>query len=777
MAKARPARVRKEATPARKAPPKLKGPARTGAPSEPTSQPIEPWTRKAPPPPSPRGANAKVAALDMVRENADEQALTTATGVRIEDDQNSLRAGVRGPSLLEDFHLREKITHFDHERIPERIVHARGAAAHGFFQVFESMAKYTSAGFLNDPKRRTPVFVRFSTVAGSRGSTDLARDVRGFAVKFYTDEGNFDLVGNNIPVFFIQDALKFPDFVHAVKPEPHNEMPQAASAHDTFWDFISLMPESAHMVMWVMSDRAIPRSYRMMEGFGVHTFRLVNARGQSRFVKFHWKPVLGLHQVVWDEAQKISGKDPDFHRRDLWDAIATGNFPEWDLGVQIVEEQDEHSFEFDLLDPTKVIPEELVPVQTIGRLTLDRNPDNFFAETEQVAFHVGHLVPGIDVTEDPLLQGRLFSYTDTQLIRLGGPNFNEIPINRPVAPVHTLQRDGHMRQEINQGRVSYEPNSLGGNCPFQSDMKDGGFRSFPRAVEGTKIRGARSEKFFDHFTQARMFFISQSRPEQQHIVDAFQFELGKVTVPQVRERMVAILGLVHEPLARQVAAGLGIKQVPTIKGHVNLGFPAGVDPRDWQPTKVNERVKPSPALSMASRPGESVRTRQVAIVFAEGSNGNAIERMQKALEAEGAMGRLVGHRVGPIATTSGEMVAEFSVLTTSSVLFDAVFVPGGEAAAGLLENDPQAIDFLCDAYKHFKPIAATGAGARLLDASGITGARPHPQAGPDADVAAGVVRGSDREVPRVAGEFIAAIRAGRQWARGLKSPVLVRSSM
>jgi catalase len=445
--------------------------------------------------------------------------------------------------------------------------------------------------------------------------------------------------------------------------------------------------------------------------------------------------------------------------------------------VQIVEEQDEHSFDFDLLDPTKIIPEELVPVQKIGRLTLDRNPDNFFAETEQVAFHVGHLVPGIDVTEDPLLQGRLFSYTDTQLIRLGGPNFNEIPINRPVAPVHTLQRDGHMRQEINQGRVSYEPNSLGGNCPFQSDMKDGGFRSFPRPVEGTKVRGARGEKFFDHFTQARMFFTSQTRPEQQHIVDAFQFELGKVTVPAIRERMVAMLGLVHEGLARQVAAGLGVTQVPTIKGHVNLGFPAGVDPRDWQPTKVNERVKPSPALSMASRPGESVKTRQVAIVFAEGSDGGAIERMQKALEAEGAMGRLVGHRVGPIMTTSGEMVAEFSVLTTSSVLFDAVFVPGGEAAVGLLENDPQAIDFLCDAYKHFKAIAATGAGARLLDASGITGARPHPEAGPDADPSAGVLRGTDRDVPRVAGAFIAAIGAGRQWARGLKSPVLVRSSM
>jgi catalase len=746
---------------------------RAAAPGQPTSKPIDPPGAKAPrPSPRPARASAKIADLEQNRENADDEFLTTTFGVRIEDDQNSLKAGVRGPSLLEDFHLREKITHFDHERIPERIVHARGAGAHGFFQVYEPLAKWTSAGFLNDPARRTPVFVRFSTVAGSRGSTDLARDVRGFAVKFYTEEGNFDLVGNNIPVFFIQDAVKFPDFVHSVKPEPHNEMPQAASAHDTFWDFISLMPESTHMVLWVMSDRAIPRSFRMMEGFGVHTFRFVNDRGQARFVKFHWKPLLGLHQVVWDEAQKISGKDPDFHRRDLWDAIANGNFPEYELGVQIVEERDEHKFDFDLLDATKVIPEELVPVQRIGKLTLDRNPDNFFAETEQVAFHVGHLVPGIDVTEDPLLQGRLFSYLDTQLIRLGGPNFNEIPINRPIAPVHTLQRDGHMRQEINQGRVAYEPNSLGGGCPFQSAMKEGGFRTVPRAVEGTKIRSARGEKFFDHFTQARMFFISQSEPEQQHIVDAFQFELGKVTVPAIRERMVAILGLVYEPLARKVAEGLGIAKIPKIDGPINLGFPAGVDPREWQPKAVNENVKPSPALSMANLPGDSVKTRQVAIVFAEGSDGAAIEQMQKSLRAAGAQGRLVGHRLGPIATTAGALAAEFSVFTTSSVLFDAVFVPGGQPAIDTLATDPQALDFLCDAFTHYKPIAATGAGASLLEMAGITGATPHPKAGPDADPSAGVVTGGDGQVARVAKEFVAALASGRQWARGLKPPLL-----
>ena len=406
--------------------------------------------------------NQKLQDLEVNREDGTDQFLTTNQGVRINDNQNSLKAGERGATLMEDFILREKITHFDHERIPERIVHARGSAAHGVFRVYESMEKYTKAGFLRDPNRETPVFVRFSTVAGSRGSTDLARDVRGFAVKFYTDEGNYDLVGNNIPVFFIQDAIKFPDLVHAVKPEPDNEIPQAASAHNTFWDFISLMPESMHMIMWVMSDRAIPRSYRMMEGFGVHTFRFVNEVGKATFVKFHWKPLLGVHSVAWNEAQKISGFDPDFHRRDLWEAIENGDYPEYELGVQLVAEEDEHKYEFDLLDATKIIPEELVPVQRIGKLTLNRNPDNFFAETEQVAFHIGHVVSGIDFTNDPLLQGRLFSYLDTQLKRLGGPNFHEIPINRPVAPVHNNQRDGHMRQTINKGKVSYEPNSIGG---------------------------------------------------------------------------------------------------------------------------------------------------------------------------------------------------------------------------------------------------------------------------------------------------------------------------
>ena len=716
--------------------------------------------------------SAKIAALEPHREYPDQEFLTSNHGTRIEDDQNSLRAGERGPSLLEDFHLREKITHFDHERIPERIVHARGSAAHGVFQVYDgAMSTYTKAGFLTEPSRRTPVFVRFSTVAGSRGSTDLARDVRGFAVKFYTDEGIFDLVGNNIPVFFIQDAVKFPDLIHAVKPEPHNEMPQAASAHDTFWDFISLMPESMHMIMWVMSDRAIPRSYRMMEGFGVHTFRLINERGQSRFVKFHWKPLLGVHSVVWDEAQKISGKDPDFHRRDLWDAIASGNFPEWELGVQIVDEKDENSFDFDLLDATKLIPEELVPVQRIGKLTLNRNPDNFFAETEQVAFHVGNVVPGIDFSNDPLLQGRLFSYLDTQLIRLGGPNFHEIPINRPIAPVHNAQRDGHMRQTINTGRVAYEPNTLGGGCPFQAGAADAGFSSFAEKMHGSKVRG-RSDKFFDHFTQALMFWRSQSDPEKEHIVQALQFELGKVTVPAVRERMVAMLNQVDGELAQRVAVGLGLKKIPKIDGPMNLSFPADGNPRDYQPKKTNRDIAPSPAVSMANTVKDSIKTRQVAILVSDGSDGAAVARMEKALMAQGATPHLVGRHVGPFQTSEGgQLNAEHSVLTASSVLFDAVYVPGGEAGVQSLANEPQAIEFVVDAFKHYKAIAATGAGTQLLDAAGISGARPHPEGGPDADPGAGVITGGDKDVAKVATAFIAAIAQHRAWTRGLKPPI------
>ena len=720
--------------------------------------------------------SAKVNDLAQFQENSNDQILTTNQGLRINDDQNSLKAGERGPSLLEDFHLREKITHFDHERIPERVVHARGSAAHGFFQVYESMAPYTKAAFLHDPSVRTPVFVRFSTVVGSRGSTDLARDARGFAVKFYTQEGNFDLVGNNIPVFFIQDAVKFPDLVHAVKPEPHHEMPQAASAHDTFWDFISLMPESMHMIMWVMSDRAIPRSYRMMEGFGVHTFRFVNEKGTSRFVKFHWKPLLGVHSVVWDEAQKISGLDPDFHRRDLWEAIANGDFPEWELGVQLVEEKDEHAFDFDLLDPTKIIPEELVPVKRIGKLTLNRNPDNFFAETEQVAFHPGHLVSGIDFSDDPLLQGRLFSYTDTQLIRLGGPNFHEIPINRSVAPVHNNQRDGYMRQTINQDRVSYQPNSLGGGCPMQAKANTGGFVSYAERMEGSKVR-ARSEKFFDHFNQAALFWNSQSHPEKAHIVQALRFELGKVEVPAIRERMVFLLAQVDKTLAGLVAQGLGISVPTKVAGPINLSVPADGSSDRFQPKRRTPTLERSTALSMANTVKKGIATRKVAILAADGVDDTAIIGMKKALTAAGAQAKVVAPRLGSVNGIKGGQVAiDFSFLTAGSVLFDALYLPGGGQSMEILEGDAKALLFIKEAYLHCKPIAATDEGMDLLAAAQLGAdkmAKSHAESvlqDPESLIAGdeGIVTGRGAQIGKVAGKFIKAMAQHRHWDRESK---------
>jgi len=715
--------------------------------------------------------NDKIQQLERNGEDADGQTLTTNQGLRINDDQNSLRAGVRGPSLLEDFHLREKITHFDHERIPERVVHARGSAAHGFFQVYESMAPYTKAKFLQNQSVQTPVFVRFSTVVGSRGSADLARDVRGFAVKFYTEEGIFDLVGNNIPVFFIQDALKFPDLVHAIKPEPHHEMPQAASAHDTFWDFISLMPESMHMIMWVMSDRAIPRSFRMMEGFGVHTFRLVNDKGRSRFVKFHWKPVLGLHSVVWDEAQKISGLDPDFHRRDLWESIEQGAYPEWELGIQIVEEKDEHKFDFDLLDPTKLIPEELVPVKRIGKLTLNRNPDNFFAETEQVAFHPGHLVPGIDFSDDPLLQGRLFSYTDTQLIRLGGPNFHEIPINRPVVPVHNNQRDGHMRQTINHGRVSYQPNSLGGGCPMQAGREMGGFITYAETLDGGKVR-ARSEKFFDHFSQAALFWNSQSHPEKAHIVQALRFELGKVEVPAVRTRMVGLLAQVDKTLAGLVAQGLGIPVPAKVDGPLNLSVPADGDIKRFQPKSRVPSLDRSPALSMASTVKDTIKTRRIAVLAADGVDATAVGRMKKALMAEGAQVKVVAPRLGVLSGTKGaEINIDISFLTAGSVLFDAVYIPGGEQSIETLKGDAKALMFVKEAYLHCKAIAATDAGIDLLLAahpaqdktalSHAKGVQPNERTLLRVDE--GIIASRSDKNGHVAARFIHAIAQHRHW--------------
>ena len=656
---------------------------------------------------------AKIDDLEQNKEKSTGQFLTTNQGLKINDNQNSLKAGERGSTLLEDFILREKITHFDHERIPERIVHARGSAAHGYFELYESMNKFTKADFLQRPGEKTPVFVRFSTVAGSRGSTDLARDVRGFAVKFYTQQGIFDLVGNNMPVFFIQDAIKFPDLVHAVKPEPDNEIPQAASAHDTFWDFISIMPESMHMIMWVMSDRAIPRSFRMMEGFGVHTFRFINEKNKSVFVKFHWKPLLGVHSVVWDEAQTISGKDPDFHRRDLWEAIESGAFPEWEFGVQIVEEKDEFKFDFDLLDPTKLIPEELVPVRRIGKLTLNRNPDNFFAETEQVAFHPGHIVPGIDFTNDPLLQGRLFSYTDTQLSRLGSPNFHEIPINRSIAPIHNNQRDGHMRQTINVGKTSYDPNTLNSGCPFQAKAVEGGFTSFTERIDAKKIR-ARSKSFFDHFSQAELFFNSQSDPEKKHLINALTFELGKVKTDTIRKRMVSLLTQVSSELAAKVAEGLGI-EVTKPEQPMNHSIPADSNPKNFQPISVKQTQEISPTLSMENTLKNSVKTRKVAVLATDGVNDMDLNNMKSSLISAGAVPMFVADHLGMISTKNGKKIkADESFLTTSSVLFDAVYIPGGIKSVDALLKCPEAVEFVRQAYKHFKPLAVSGEGMDLF---------------------------------------------------------------
>jgi catalase len=641
---------------------------------------------------------------------ADEGKLTTNQGTRIEDNQNSLKVGPRGPTLMEDFIFREKMTHFDHERIPERIVHARGSAAHGTFQVYESLAEYTRAKFLQDPSITTPVFVRFSTVVGFRGSADTVRDVRGFATKFYTEEGNFDLVGNNIPVFFIQDAIKFPDLVHAIKPEPHHEMPQASAAHDNFWDFVSLMPESMHMIMWVLSDRALPRSYRMMEGFGVHTFRLVNEQGVSHFVKFHWKPLLGVHSLTWDETQKLAGKDPDFNRRDLWEAIEAGHYPEFELGMQIVDEEQAEAFDFDVLDATKIIPEELVPVRRVGKMTLDRNPDNFFAETEQAAFHPGHIVPGIDFSNDPLLQGRLFSYLDTQLIRLGGPNFSEIPINRPLAEVRNNQRDGFMRQTIHKGRVNYEPNSLGGGCPMASPQSAGGFVSHPEALSAAKVR-ERSESFGDHFTQATLFWNSLSEAEKRHLVAAAQFELGKVDHMHVRERVVALLANVDGDLAEAVAAEIGVTNVT---GDLTYLEQASSAPKP-SPKRGAAAPGRAPSLSMENTVRDTIASRKVAVLVAEGFDSDALEHVRQALEDGGARVELVSQRLGPCEGTGGKSAEVDKIFSTAaSVMFDAVFIPGGADATATLSSSGEALHFVQEAFKHCKPIGALDEAVDLL---------------------------------------------------------------
>lgn len=646
-------------------------------------------------------SNPKQRQLDDCRVDGSTGYLTTQQGVRVDHTDDALTAGERGPTLLEDFHAREKITHFDHERIPERVVHARGAGAYGYFEPYDDwLAEYTAAQFLTTPGKQTPVFVRFSTVVGSRGSADTVRDVRGFATKFYTDQGNYDLVGNNFPVFFIQDGIKFPDLVHAVKPEPHNEIPQAQSAHDTLWDFVSLQPETLHTIMWLMSDRALPRSYRMMEGFGVHTFRLVNANGQGTFVKFHWKPRLGVHSLVWEECQKVAGKDPDFNRRDLWEAIEAGQYPEWEFGVQLVAESDEFNFGFDLLDATKIIPEEQVPVRPVGKMVLNRNPDNFFAETEQVAFHTANVVPGIDFTNDPLLQFRNFSYLDTQLIRLGGPNFAQLPVNRPVAEVHNNQRDGYGQHTIPRGRSSYYNNSLGGGCPALAD--DNVFRHYTQKVDGHKIR-QRAESFKDHYSQARMFWKSMSAVEAKHIVAAYAFELGKVETPEIRSRVVDQLNRVDHDLATRVAGELGL---PAPEGSEGEGA----------------EMPPSPALSQLNTVTDSVETRKVAVLAADGVDVVGTQTFIEAMRQRGAIVEVLAPKAGGMLSggSGGELPVDRAITTMSSVLYDAVVIPCGPDAVKALSEDGYAMHFVTEAYKHLKAVGAFGAGVKILPKAGIT---------------------------------------------------------
>lgn len=654
---------------------------------------------------TPSEKNEKLDQLDQFKTDNHNEKMTTNQGLKVNNNQDSLKTDERGATLLEDFILREKITQFDHERIPERVVHARGSGAHGVFTLTKSMGQFTKAGFLNEVGKETPVFVRFSTVAGSRGSTDLARDVRGFSVKFYTEEGNYDLVANNIPVFFIQDAIKFPDLVHAVKPEADHEIPQASSAHDTFWDFISLMPESMHMIMWLMSDRAIPRSYRMMEGFGVHSFKFINDEGKVHFVKFHFKPKLGVHSVAWNEAQKISGVDPDFHRRDLWDAIDNGAFPEWDFGVQLVPEENEFDFDFDLLDATKIIPEEIVPVEIIGTLTLNRNPDNFFAETEQVAFHPGHIVPGIDFSNDPLLQGRLFSYTDTQLSRLGSPNFHEIPINKSLNTIHNNNRDGHMRQQIAKGKVNYEPNSIGGGCPFQAMMKEGGFTSHNERISGSKIR-ARSQSFVDHYSQAKMFFNSQAAHEKTHLENALVFELSKVKTTSIRERMVGQLAFIDMTLAENVAGKLGVKV--TRLEMPNQSIPADADPSTLQSEEREPKTQVSEALSMKNTVKDTIESRIIGFIMANGAASENTLSLKNILESEGAVVQIISNDVAPFKSDNGNaIVPHHSITSTASVCFDALYIcPGEESIQEFVKpgNKHIVVDFINEAYKHCKAI-------------------------------------------------------------------------
>ncbi|TAY98470.1 catalase [Rhizobium leguminosarum] len=627
--------------------------------------------------------------------------LTTAQGGPVSDDQNTLRVGARGPALIDDFHFREKIFHFDHERIPERVVHARGYGAHGYFETYESLAAYTRADLFQRPGEKTPAFVRFSTVAGSKGSSDLARDVRGFAVKLYTQQGNWDLVGNNIPVFFIQDAIKFPDVIHSVKPEPDKEFPQAQSAHDNFWDFITLTPESMHMIMWVMSDRAIPRSFRFMEGFGVHTFRFVNAADESTFVKFHWKPKLGLQSVAWNEAVKINGADPDFHRRDLWQSIQSGAFPEWELCVQLFDQDFADTFDFDILDPTKLIPEEILPVKPIGRLVLDRMPENFFAETEQVAFMTQNVPPGIDFSNDPLLQGRNFSYLDTQLKRLGGPNFTHLPINAPKCPFHNFQQDGHMAMRNPVGRVNYQPNSWN-QGPRESPVQ--GYRHFPAEEQGPKVR-LRAESFADHYSQARQFYISQTPPEQRHIAAALIFELSKVETPVIRERMVSHLMNIDETLASKVGHALGFKSMPK---------PADAA----MPTRQD--LEPSPALSIVERGPKRFEGRKLGILVSDGADAAIFKALLAEITEQKATFEVIAPKIGGVTLSDGNWIEAHQMIDGGpSVLYDAVaLLPSAEGTGDLLK-EATARDFVADAFVHCKFIGYVETALPLMQKAGI----------------------------------------------------------
>ena len=669
----------------------------TPKPTPPNAEPSAPGSMKMP-----ENTSEKIKDLDTMRDNGMGKPLTTNLGVKIADDQNTLKAGSRGPSLLEDFHFLEKMAHFDQERIPERVVHARGSGAHGYFQVYKSLSKYTKAAFLQDPSEKTPVFVRFSNVQGFRGSPDTVRDIRGFATKFYTREGNYDLVGNDTPVFFIQDSIKFPDFIHAVKPEPHNEMPQGQTAHDSFWDYVSLQPETLHNVMWLMSDRGIPRSYRTIEGFGIHTYKLVNEDGKSTFVRFHWKPVYGKKSLIWDEAQDLTGRDPDFHRKDLWQSIEGGDYPEFELGLQIIPEEDLDKFDFDILDATKLIPEALVPVEIVGKMVLNRNPDNFFAETEQVAFCPANIVPGIDFSDDPLLQGRIFSYSDTQRHRLGGANFTEIPINRPVCPFHNNQRDGFHRMQIDTAPANYNPNSIGDNWPRETPeaAEDGGFTTTPERVEGIKER-LRSPSFAEYYSHPRLFWMSQTPVEQEHIINAFGFELSKVTRPYIRERVVDLLTRIDPDLAGGVARNLGIELT---REQLSRELPKPVC-----------GLEKDPALSLYAKPDGNLKGMRVSLLVADGVSLKSVEEICDALHKEGVHPQIIAAHMGTVKTEEGEdLLVDGSLAANLSVLFDSVIVPEGAQSIQTLLTDGDAKYHLRQAYRHLKAIGLPGDAREML---------------------------------------------------------------